>query len=306
MALTLAEYAQAKMLPVEHLRRLGVRDVDGDEAQKIMNRWVPASAAVAFPYYSIDGELQYERLRWSMDEKPCQPKGQKVTTPYGLAWLSVEKRSDLLIVEGESDTQTALFYGLAVLGIPGATTFKSSWAPVLASYRKVFVWDDGDDAAIKLIEGVAAVHPNVHVLLVSGVKDASELHLARPSTFRAEVVKAARCAPKAEPPPPPQPRPQRRGAPSRDRRHITLVEAMAGVVTDVDRLDDVRRGQQAFVLCPFHSDTRPSLHVDPEGDVFCCFVCGAQGGVKDFIERAGLDWREVKRDRIRRANGVPA
>ena len=81
---------------------------------------------------------------------------------------------------------------------------------------------------------------------------------------------------------------------------------MASVVVDVDRLNDLRQGQQGFVLCPFHADTRPSLHVDPEKDVYHCFVCGAQGGVKDFLERSGQDWREVKRDRLRHANGVLA
>ena len=81
---------------------------------------------------------------------------------------------------------------------------------------------------------------------------------------------------------------------------------MQGVVTDVDRLNDVRQGSQGFVLCPFHADTRPSLHVDPENDVYHCFVCGAEGGVTDFLERSGQDWREVRRDRIRVANGVSA
>ena len=305
MSLTLREYSGAKRLPIAHLQRLGVRDVDGDEAQAILHRWIPADHAVSFPYYSTDGGLRYERVRWSMDEKPCQPKGQAIDIPYGLPWLP-ERRTDLLLCEGESDLLTVLRYDLPALGIPGANNFKLGWASILVPYRRVFVWHEGDDAANKLIEAVAAVHLNVHVLAVEGVKDASELHMIRPGTFRAEVVAAAKRAPKAEPPTPPQARPHRRRTPSRDRRHISIIEAMAPVVADVDRLGDLRLGQQAFLTCPFHSDAHPSLHVDPESDRWYCFPCGVGGGVKDFLERSGQDWREVRRDRIRQANGVPA
>ena len=303
MSLTLREYSDAKRLPIEHLHRLGVRDVDKDEAEAILKRPIPADGGVAFPYYAIDGTLRYERVRWSMSEKPCQPKGQKVTTPYGLPWLP-KKQTDLLLHEGESDTQTGVFYNFPSLGVPGANSFKPEWATILAPYRRVYVWDEKDDASSKLIKDVAAVHLNVHALIVPGVKDASELHMTRPETFRAEVVAAAKHAPKAAPSAPPQPRSQGRRAPSRDRRCLSIAEAMASVVVDVDRLNDLRQGQQGFVLCPFHADTRPSLHVDTEKDVYHCFVCGAEGGVKDFLERSGQDWREVKRDRIRRANGV--
>ncbi len=305
MSLTLAEYSVAKRLPVEHLRRLGVRDVGAGEAEKIMGRWVP-TPAIAFPCYSIDGTLRYERLRWSMSEKPSQPTGQRVTTPYGLPWLATEKRSDLLIVEGESDTQTCLFYGLPVLGVPGAGNFKPEWAPILRPYRCVFVWDEKDDAACKLIEAVAAVHSNVHALIVPGAKDVNDLHMTRPVTFKSEVVAAAKCAPKAAPPASPQPRSQRRRAPSQDGRHITIAEAMQGFVVDADGLDDVRQGRQAYVLCCFHSDTQPSLLVDPQNDVFHCFTCGARGDVLDFLERTGQNWREVREDRIKRVNGALA
>ena len=306
MGLTLTQYAKAKGLPIEHLRRLGVHDVGASEAEKIMRRWVPAEPAVAFPYFDASGAVQFKRVRWSMTSTPMQPKGQKVTTPYGLNWLP-EKRSDLLLVEGESDLQTLLLYDLPALGIPGANNFKPEWAPILAPYKRVFVWHERDDAADGLVRAVSAVHPNVHVLTVEGVKDASDLHMTRPGTFRAEVVAAAKNARRAVPSPEPrQARPHRRRAPSRDRRHLNIIEAMASVVVDVDRLEDLRLGQQAFLTCPFHNDAHPSLHVDPESNRWYCFPCGIGGGVKDFIERAGLDWREVKRDRLRDANGVLA
>lgn len=39
------------------------------------------------------------------------------------------------------------------------------------------------------------------------------------------------------------------------------------------------------MLCPFHNDSRPSLHVYPGARGWYCFVCGEGGDVIDFVSK---------------------
>ena len=46
------------------------------------------------------------------------------------------------------------------------------------------------------------------------------------------------------------------------------------------------------VLCPFHTDTKPSLHIYHDG--YHCFVCGAHGDAIDFVQAVrGCDKAEA-------------
>ncbi|UZQ30519.1 MAG: DNA primase [Spiroplasma phoeniceum] len=44
-----------------------------------------------------------------------------------------------------------------------------------------------------------------------------------------------------------------------------------------------KRGRNYIGICPFHSDSRPSLTVSPVKMIFKCFVCGKGGNVPKFI-----------------------
>lgn len=44
-------------------------------------------------------------------------------------------------------------------------------------------------------------------------------------------------------------------------------------------------GEQRKALCPFHTDTRPSLNINLQKRVFNCFVCGVGGNVIDFVAK---------------------
>jgi len=44
-----------------------------------------------------------------------------------------------------------------------------------------------------------------------------------------------------------------------------------------------KRGSDWIVICPFHSDTRPSLHVSPTKHCFTCFSCGVTGDAIKFV-----------------------
>ncbi len=44
-----------------------------------------------------------------------------------------------------------------------------------------------------------------------------------------------------------------------------------------------KKGKEFVGLCPFHDDHRPSMYVSPAKQIFKCFVCGAGGGVFQFL-----------------------
>jgi DNA primase len=55
-----------------------------------------------------------------------------------------------------------------------------------------------------------------------------------------------------------------------------------------------REGRNYKGLCPWHDDSRPSLHINPERQTFRCFVCNIGGDVFSFIEkRENVTFREA-------------
>ncbi|HVC95291.1 MAG TPA: DNA primase, partial [Pirellulales bacterium] len=55
-----------------------------------------------------------------------------------------------------------------------------------------------------------------------------------------------------------------------------------------------REGRNYKGLCPWHDDSRPSLHVNPDRQTFHCFVCHIGGDIFSFIEkREGVSFKEA-------------
>lgn len=55
-----------------------------------------------------------------------------------------------------------------------------------------------------------------------------------------------------------------------------------------------RQGRNFVGLCPWHDDSRPSLHVNPDRQSFKCWVCDIGGDVFNFMMKAeGLEFREA-------------
>ncbi|HVA49791.1 MAG TPA: DNA primase [Pirellulales bacterium] len=66
-----------------------------------------------------------------------------------------------------------------------------------------------------------------------------------------------------------------------------------------------REGRAYKGLCPWHDDSRPSLHVNPERQTFRCFVCNIGGDIFTFVEkRENVTFREALVILAERA-GVP-
>jgi DNA primase len=75
-------------------------------------------------------------------------------------------------------------------------------------------------------------------------------------------------------------------------------EQIKRVVDIVDLIGEsvpLRREGRAYKgLCPWHDDSRPSLHVNPERQTFRCFVCNIGGDIFTFVEkREGVTFREA-------------
>ncbi len=143
---TLEGYAKAKRLPVEYLKKLGLRDAKYQGSQ-----------ALRIPYYSPDGSETAVRFRLALEKSGegdlrFKWRGGSKTSLYGLERLEeVRKARYVVLVEGESDAQTLWLHGIPALGIPGADTWKPQWADYLESVEKVYavVEPDGGGETLK-------------------------------------------------------------------------------------------------------------------------------------------------------------
>ena len=45
----------------------------------------------------------------------------------------------------------------------------------------------------------------------------------------------------------------------------------------------VKKGTRYACVCPFHNDRNPSMYVNPQGQFYHCFGCGASGDVITFV-----------------------
>ena len=61
------------------------------------------------------------------------------------------------------------------------------------------------------------------------------------------------------------------------RQAADIVEVVSSYV------DLKQRGRNFLGLCPFHSDTKPSLTVSPEKQIYKCFSCNAGGNAFQFV-----------------------
>jgi hypothetical protein len=129
---TLEAYAEAKGLPVDFLRSLGLSNA----------RYADAPAAVRMPYVDADGHEQAVRFRISLDgEDKFRWKQRPKLCLYGLTRLrKARELGYVVLVEGESCAQTLWYHGIPALGIPGANNWKDDRdAPELQGISTVYV-----------------------------------------------------------------------------------------------------------------------------------------------------------------------
>lgn len=84
----------------------------------------------------------------------------------------------LMVAEGELDTATLVACGWPAVGIPGANAWRPHYSRMMAGFRKVILWADGDEAGEKLAHTFRRAMPSSgDVMLCESGEDVN-------STFR--------------------------------------------------------------------------------------------------------------------------
>ena len=178
---TLEDYAEAKALPVEFLREIGLSTIS-----------YLGSKAVRMPYLKEDGTEGAARLRISLEKGPKGDdrfrwrKGSRPTL-YGLWRLDRTREAGYaVLVEGESDCHTLWHHGIEALGIPGAANWKEEWSEYLDGIEKVYAIVEPDEGGRSFEEklSVSSMRDRLHLVRLEDAKDASELHLRDPDRFK--------------------------------------------------------------------------------------------------------------------------
>ena len=147
----LENYAASKCLPVEFLKKLGLTD-----------RNYQGKPAVRIPYFDENGEEIAVRFRIALeksedgDDRFRWRTGSKAQL-YGLWRLEGFRRAGyVVLVEGESDTQTLWYHNIPALGIPGASNWKEAWTEHLDGIEKIYAIIEPDQGGDRLREKLSA------------------------------------------------------------------------------------------------------------------------------------------------------
>ncbi len=183
---TLRAYADAKGLDEAWLRSLGVSDAT----------W-PAKGgapAVRIPYHDADGaevSVRYrisvegpDRFRWRHGSKPLLYGLDRLGRPTRRGALAA-LRDPVALVEGESDCHTLWHAGFAAVGLPGANSWRETWARDLDGVAEIHVVVEPDDGGRAVLGWLAksSIRDRVRLVYLEGAKDASEFYLSDPSHF---------------------------------------------------------------------------------------------------------------------------
>lgn len=181
-------YAAYVRLPEDFLKGLGLIEIS-----------YIGEPAVRMPYLSGNGEevvLACYRVSLTGSPKVKTRKGDK-HRPYGL-WKLAEAREAgyVLVVEGESESQTLWFYAEPAAGIPGANSWKAGWADDLKGIDKIYVVeaDEGGEALWRKLVATPEIRERLYRVDAEGAKDVSDLHKQGPESFRERLRKARESA----------------------------------------------------------------------------------------------------------------
>ena len=176
--LTLAEYAEAKKLPIDFLRSLDLSEIH-----------YQGRPAIRIPYFDEARTEVAVRIRTALnksgdtDDRFRWRRGAKLRL-YGL-WRN--KRTDCIVLcEGESDCHTLWYYDLAALGIPGAANWREERdAAYLDAVERIYVVIEPDKGGVAVQNWLAKskIRDRAYLLKLNGFKDPSALHQEDPASF---------------------------------------------------------------------------------------------------------------------------
>ena len=159
----------------------------------LVDRKYHSKAAVRIPYLAEDGQESAVRFRVALeksevgDERFRWRTGSKAML-YGLWRLEkIRKVGWVVLVEGESDTQTLWYRGVPALGIPGADTWKKEWAEYLEGVERVYVVvepDKGGETLRRALVATASIRDRIYLVELGEHKDANGLYLSDKEAFK--------------------------------------------------------------------------------------------------------------------------
>ena len=176
LGLKLSQYAEAKLLPINFLRELGLSDISYMRAP-----------AVRMPYYDASRTLGAVRFRVAIagGDRFRWRSGDKVML-YGLWRLDRARTAGyVVLVEGESDCHTLWHHEIPALGVPGAGNWREEWTEHLEGIPTVYLVvepDQGGESVLKWLEH-SEIRNRVHLVKLGEVKDPSGLYLSSPDDF---------------------------------------------------------------------------------------------------------------------------
>jgi hypothetical protein len=169
-SLTLKEYAAAMRIPLDFLEHLGLSTIH-----------VNSKPVVRLVYYDenrLEVGARYPLILNGPDSRFRWRKGSKIL-PYGLWKLNEAREAGyIVLIEGESNTQTLWYHSVPALGIPGAATWKSAWTRYLEGINDIYVWRNPDSSGTEFVERVGKTLPEVQILTTQeGCEDISKYHI---------------------------------------------------------------------------------------------------------------------------------
>lgn len=137
---------------------------------------------LSIPYLRHDGEPVAVRFRCLADHeheyhgKYNTMAGDPVRT-YNVG--AIFQADDVIhVTEGEFDALILTKVGLHAVAIPGANSWKGRHRRMLAGFRRVYVWGDGDDAGAEFINRVCRALRSARGVTVPRGKDVTDIYLA--------------------------------------------------------------------------------------------------------------------------------
>ena len=203
--LTLEQYARAKRLPVDFLRN--------EFRLSTAERGYRNAPCVEQPYLGVPGDKEPYPVKRRValvdigDEKKTRWKKGHKARLYGLWRLpKFKERNEIILVEGESDTQTCWLHDFPAIGLPGAGGWNEERdAGLFDGISNIYAIIEPDQAAANLLDKLArsVIRDCLRIVRMRPeIKDPSALHLLDPEAF-AKAFRQLLDA--AEPPPEPKP-----------------------------------------------------------------------------------------------------
>ena len=187
---TLEQYSFEKRLPADFLRNVCRADTGKDR---------DGTTFLRMPYFTEDGKQAAVRKRYARKDFAWMRGSAGKICLYGEWRLPEMKKGGwLVLVEGESDTQSLWYMGIPAIGVAGASMFKTYQTLPLQDY-KLYIHREpdrgGETFYNKIIHALADTGFTGEVYVWScqslGKKDPSDVYMAHDRDQGAKLIKAA-------------------------------------------------------------------------------------------------------------------